>query len=268
MTPQTPSPGLPRVIAAIHLLPSPDSFRPDAQPLERIIEHALAHAQIAYDGGVRAFYFQDARDTPLAPQVTESTVSRMIEVGKALRRAFPDVKLGVSLMQHGGRAPLEIAHAIDAQFVRIKVYVGAMVKAEGIVQGCAYEAIRTRHQLNAEHIKIFADVYDRLGAPLGDIPLAEMCRQAVEFGRADGLILTGRTPEQSIRMFDEVRPLKLPVPLILGGGVSVQTVRYFAGRADHLIVHAAFVRRGLPPRDGVPIEWDVDLVRELVALAG
>lgn len=259
---------LPRVIAAIHLLPSADSFRPDAQPLERIIEHALAHAQIAHEGGVRAFYFQDTRDTPLSLQITEGTIARMIAIGNALRRAFPDVKLGVCLMQHGGREPLEIAHAIDAQFVRIKVYVGAMIKAEGIVQGCAHEAIRTRHQLNAEHIKIFADVYDRLGAPLGNIPLTEMCRQAIEFGRADGLVLTGRTTQQSIRMFDRVRPLNLNVPLILGGGASTQTIAHFANRADHFIVHGAFARKGLPPRDGVPIEWDVDLVRELVTLAG
>ncbi|MCS7089051.1 MAG: hypothetical protein NZL91_10205 [Thermoflexales bacterium] len=259
---------LPRVIAAIHLLPSRESFRPDAQPLSKIIEHALIHAQIAYDGGVRAFYFQDVNDTPVAPHVNEHTISHMIAVGRELRRAFPDVALGVCLMQNDGKAPLEIAHAIDAQFVRIKVYVGAMVKAEGIVQGCAYDAIRTRHHLNAEHIKILADVYDRLGAPLGDIPLPEMCRQAVEFGRADAIILTGRTPEQSIRMFDEVRPLKLPVPLILGGGVSVQAMKYFANRADHFIVHAAFVRRGLPPRNGVPVEWDVERVREIVALAG
>ncbi len=259
---------LPRVIAAIHLLPSEDSFRPDAQPLSKIIEHALIHAQIAYDGGVRAFYFQDVHDTPVAPSMLESTRARLIAVGRELRRAFPDVVLGVCPMQNDGKATMEIAHAIDAQFVRIKVYVGAMVKAEGIVQGVAYETIRTRYQLNAEHIRILADVYDRLGSPLGNIPLAEMCRQAVEFGRADALVLTGRTPEQSMRMFDEVRPLKLPVPLILGGGVSVQMLKYFANRADHFIVHAAFVRHGLPPRNGLPVEWDVERVREIVALAG
>ncbi|MFN3704395.1 MAG: BtpA/SgcQ family protein [Thermoflexales bacterium] len=257
---------LPRIIAAIHLLPSRESLRPDGQPLSRIIEHALLHAHIAWDGGVRAFYFQDVNDVPVAPQVMEHTIAHMTAVGKELRRAFPDAVLGVCLMQNSGKESLQIAHAVDAQFVRIKVYVGAMLKAEGIVQGCAYEAIRTRHHLNAEHIRIFADVYDRLGEPIAPIPLKEMCRQAVEFGRADGIILTGRTPEQSIRMLDEVRPLRLPVPLLVGGGVSPQTLKYFVGRADHFIVHAAFVRRGLPARNGVPVEWDVELVRELVAM--
>lgn len=263
----TDSAKLPRIIAAIHLLPSRESFRPDFQPLQKIIDHALIHAQIAYEGGVRAFYFQDVNDTPVGPYVAEHTVSHMTTVGQELRRAFPDVALGVCLMQNSGKESIEIAHAIGAQFVRIKVYVGAMLKAEGIVQGVAHEAIKTRHHLNAQHIKILADVYDRLGEPLAPIPLPDMCRQAVEFGRADGLILTGRTPEQSIRMFDEVKPLKLPVPLILGGGASPQAMKFFVNRADHFIVHAAFIRRGLPPRDGVPVEWDVEKVRELVALA-
>ena len=263
----TESAKLPRIIAALHLLPSRESFRPDAQPLQRIIDHALLHAQIAYDGGVRAFYFQDVNDTPLAPQIAEHTVSHMMAVGKELRRTFPDAALGVCLMQHGAKEPLEIAHAIGAQFVRIKVYVGAMIKAEGIVNGCAYDAIRTRHHLNAPHIKIFADVYDRLGEPVANIPLPDMCRQAVDFGRADGLVLTGRTPEASIRMFDEVKPLKLQVPLVLGGGASVQAMKFFVNRADHFIVHAAFLRRGLPAQNGIPVEWDVNMVKELVALA-
>jgi membrane complex biogenesis BtpA family protein len=263
----TDSAKLPRIIAAIHLLPSRESFRPDAQPLSKIIDHALLHTQIAYDGGVRGFYYQDVNDTPLAPHINEHTVSHMTAVGKELRRAFPDAVLGVCLMQNAAKEPLEIANAIGAQFVRIKVYVGAMVKAEGIVQGCAYEAIRTRHHLNAEHIKILADVYDRLGEPVAHIPLPEMCRQVVDFGHADGLILTGHTPEQSIRMFDEVLPLKLPVPLILGGGASSPAMKFFVNRANNFIVHAAFVRRGQPPKNGVPVDWDVERVRELVALA-
>jgi predicted TIM-barrel enzyme len=257
----------PRVIAAVHLLASRESFRPDFHPLNKIIDHALLHAQIAYDGGVRAFYYQDVNNTPLALQIAEHTVSHMMAVGRELRRAFPDVLLGVSLMQHGAREPIEIAHAIGAQFVRLKVYVGAMVKAEGILHGCAYDAIRTRYHLGAENIMILADVYDRLGEPVAHIPLPEMCRQAVDFGRADGLILTGRTHEQSIRMFDEVLPLKLPVPLILGGGASRQAMPDFANRAGSFIVHAAFLRRGLPARNGLPVDWDVDLVREVVALA-
>jgi hypothetical protein len=68
-----------------------------------------------------------------------------------------------------------------------------MVKAEGILQGCAYEAIQYRAQIGAQDVAILADVYDRTGEPLGRMPLVEEARQAATFGRADGLILTGRS---------------------------------------------------------------------------
>jgi hypothetical protein len=44
-------------------------------------------------------------------------------------------------------------------------------------------------------------------------------------------------------------------------------MRFFVSRANHFIVHAAFLRRGLPSRNGIPVEWDVDLVKEMIALA-
>jgi uncharacterized protein len=257
----------PRVIGALHLLPSDVSAHPQAQPLNKIIDHALLHAQIAYDGGVRAFYIQDVNDTPVAPTIQPTTVTNLIAVGQALRKALPDAVLGVCLMQHGGKEPLEICHAMGGQFVRIKVYNGVMIKAEGILSGCAYDAIQTRHKLGAQDISIFADLYDRTGMPLAPLPLAEQARQAVAFGRADGLVLTGHSPEGSIQMLDEVSQAKLGVPLAVGGGVSPASLKYFVPRAQHFIVHAAFSRKGLPAQDGIPVDWDINAVKDVMAAA-
>lgn len=258
---------LPRVVAAIHLLPSAVSKRPDAFPLDKIIEHAVIHAQIAKDGGVRAVYIQDTNDVPYGARVHPQTAQNMIAVGTEVRKAFPDLFLGVTTMAHGATEALDVAKAVGADFVRLKVYVGAMVKMEGIVHGCAFEAIQHRAEIGADHIRILADVYDRLGVPLAAWPIAEACRQAVDFGRADGLILTGKTIEESVRMFDDVRPLRLPVPLVLGGGLSPSNLKFFDQRADAFLIHGAFVKRGLPRQNGVPIEWDADLIRQFVTAA-
>ena len=254
----------PRVIAALHMLPSSVSAHLDAQPLNRIIEHALLHAQIAYDGGVRAFYIQDVHDTPLAPTILPQTVANVTAVGQELTRAFPDARFGICLMQHGAREPLQIADQIGGAFVRLKVYQGVMVKAEGLLQGCAWEAIQTRHSLGAQHIAIFADIYDRVGVPLAPLPLGEACRQAVTFGKADALVLTGGNSVQTVEMLDEAIAAKIGVPLTVGGSVSVATLKEFASRARHFVVHAAFARKGLPSRNGLPIDWHVDAVKELM----
>lgn len=255
---------LPRIIAALHMLPTELSRRPDAFPQQKIIEHALLHAQIAWDGGVRALYLQNTNELPIAPRASPGMVAMMIQVGSALRSTFPDMALGVTLVEHGASEALDIAKAIQAQFVRIKVYIGAMVKTEGLLNGCAHEAIHHRHAVNGADIRIFADVYDRLGEPLAPLPLNEACRQAVDFGRADGLILSGKTSEQSIRMIDDVRPMRLGVPLILGGGMSFSNLRFFANRADHFLIWAGFVKRGLPEQHNIPVEWDGALIKAFV----
>lgn len=266
-SPSSPAaPTLPRIIAALHLLPSPHSRRPQHYSQTQIIDHALRHAQIAYDGGVRAAYLQDVHDTPVAPTILPETIQTVTAVGKALKNAFPDLHLGVCLMQHGAQEPLQIANDIGADFVRIKVYMGVMVKAEGLLTGCAHEAIQTRANLNAGHIRIFADIYDRVGVPLCPLPLAEACRQAVVFGQADGLVLTGMNVDDSVNMFDQIAPMNLGVPLILGGSATAHNLARFA-HADHIIVHGAFLSKGAPADNGLPVDWGLDEVRGFMASA-
>jgi predicted TIM-barrel enzyme len=138
------------------------------------------------------------------------------------------------------------------------------LKAEGVITGCAYEGIQYRAELNATHIKIFTDIYDRVGVPMHPLPLPEACRQAVTFCQSDGLVLTGMNVDDSVSMFDQIAPLKLGVPLILGGSATAQSVPRFADanrHADHFVVHGAFIKKGLPSENGLPVEWGSDEVR-------
>jgi predicted TIM-barrel enzyme len=191
-------------------------------------------------------------------------VAGVTAVGVALRREFPDLVLGVCLMGHGAREPLAIAQAIGAKFVRLKVYVGAMIKAEGLVQGRAYEAIQYRAQIGGDAISILADVYDRTGEPLGRMPLADEARQAATFGRADGLILTGRSLEESEQMLDEVRAAKIDGPLLLGGGATAATLARIRSLADGVVVSTAFKRVGGWTRESLAADWDEARIAEFM----
>lgn len=246
----------PLVVAALHLLPFPGSAHPDAQPISAITEYALRNIAHAVQAGVRAVYLQDLGDHPVAPSVQPHTIAGVTAIGSAVRREFPGLTLGVCLMSHGAREPLAVAQAIGAQFVRLKVYVGAMVKAEGILQGCAHEAIQYRAQIGAQDIAILADVYDRTGEPLGRMPLVDEARQAATFGRADGLILTGRSFAESIEMLSEVRAANLGVPLLLGGGATTENVGQALQYADGVIVSTAFKAVDGWTRESLAADWD------------
>lgn len=250
----------PIIIAALHLPPFPASAHPDAQPISKIVDYAVRNVARAVKAGVKAAYLQDLGDHPVSPAVQPHTLAGMVAVGSALRREFSDLVLGVCLMSHGAREPLAIAQAIDAQFVRLKVYVGAMVKAEGLLQGCAYEAVQYRAHIKAEDIAILADVYDRTGEPIGRMPLVEEARQAATFGRADALVLTGRTFDESLSMLREVRAAKLSVPLLLGGGATVANAAQALSQADGAIVGTAFKSIGGWTRESLAAEWDEERI--------
>ncbi len=261
-------PDRPTIIAALHLPPLPGSRHPDARPVSDAVEHALRNTERAVKAGVRALYIQDTADVPVAAEIQPHTLAVLSAVGYALRREFPDLALGLCMMAHGAREPLAAAQACGAQFVRLKVYVGAMVKAEGVLHGLAYEAIQYRAQIGADHVQILADVYDRTGQPLAPMPLIEEARQAAVFGRADALVLTGASFEESTGMLGKVRQAGLGVPLLLGGGATAANVRAVlavnGGSADGVIVGSAFKAQGGWTRAGLLEEWDADRILDFM----
>lgn len=254
-------PGRPTVIAALHLPPTPASNHPFAQSVDQIREFALRNTEKAVKAGVPALYIQDLGDFPLSPEPQPHTVAMMAAVGAEIRNAFPSLVLGVCMMSHASREPLAIAQAIKAQFVRIKVYVGTMIKAEGLVHGCAYDAIQYRSLINADQVQILADVYDRTGQPLGRMPLVEEARQAAVFGRADGLILTGFSVEESLEMLSEVRNANFTTPILLGGGATAENVADVLELADGVIVSSAFKSISGWTREAMLAEWEYPKIK-------
>jgi membrane complex biogenesis BtpA family protein len=256
-----------RAVAALHLPPTRSAASPNGWPLTEIVAYALKNASIALEGGVDALYMQDLGDRPVAPEVQPHTIARMTAVGRALRQLYPDAPLGVCLMSHGAKGPLAVAEAMDGDFVRLKVYVGAMVKAEGILQGCAHEAVAYRATVRGEHIAILADIYDRTGVALAPTALGEAARQAVTFGRADGLVLTGRRFDESMAMVAQVREANLSVPLLIGGGVSQETVAEALRVADGVVVSTALKRISGWNQVALSSDWDAAKVGAFVAAA-
>jgi predicted TIM-barrel enzyme len=163
---------------------------------------------------------------------------------------------------------MAVADAMDGDFVRLKVYVGAMVKAEGILQGCAVEAVQYRAAIGAEHIAILADIYDRTGVPLGPAPIGEAARHAVTFGRADALVLTGHSLEESMSMVAKVRKASPQIPLLIGGGVGAETVARVLGVVDAVMVSTALKRVADWRQAGLQSDWDAAKVKAFLRAAG
>lgn len=256
-----------RLIAALHLPALPSAAQPHASALADAITYARRNARVALDTGMDGLYIQDLGDYPVARRSPPHTVARVTAIGCALRQTFPDAVLGVSLMAHGAQEPLAVAQAMDADFVRLKVYIGAVVKAEGLLEGCAHEAIEYRAAISAQSICILADVYDRTGVPLAPMPLKDAVQQAVTYGRADGLVLTGRSFAETRDMLVQARSAQPSVPLIIGGGVTAENVAEALQLADAIIVSTALKETSSWTADALDSDWDPHKVRAFVAAA-
>jgi uncharacterized protein len=249
------------VIAMIHLLPLPGSAAYDGLGLEPVLDHALSEGRALEQGGVDAILLQNTGDLPAFGDGSPETIAYMTTIGTRLRKEVK-TPLGVNILANGTESSLAVAHAIGARFVRIKVYVGAVVGMGGITQGTAQRAQDYVRRIGATNIEIAADVYDRTSRPLGDMPIEEAAIYASHHGRAHALVVTGASVEDSLDRIRRVKSTVKDKPIYIGGGSTPQNVAQFLAVCDGAIVGNA-VKRG-PAFQGVV---DCDLLKAYMEAA-
>jgi hypothetical protein len=226
------------LIGMLHLPALPGGALHDGTPLDTIERHAVAEAEALAGSGFDALLLQNTGDGPPGKDADVATVAQMAAVGQAVSRAVP-LPIGVNILKNGVETAFAVAAAIGARFVRIKVYVGAAVGSEGIVEGGAHRALVERRRLGLDHVAILADVLDRTSRPLVDLPLTEAADWALRHGHADALVITGRDVGETLAMLAELRGAGVEAPLIVGGGGTAENVADLLQRADGVIVGAA-----------------------------
>jgi len=214
-------------------LPGSHGFR--GATLEEIERRVVQDAAAYRDAGFDALMIQNVNDLPVPERVGPETVAWLTALGRAVRGAV-DLPLGVSVLKSDGPAALAVAQAVGAEFVRVKVWVGAMVGAEGLVQGSAREVLQYRRHIGAEHIAIWADVHDRSGVPLAPMPVERAAREAARFGRADLLVITGADEEETVSWLDRVKEAVGDLPVVAGGGANARNITRLLAHADGVIV--------------------------------
>lgn len=226
------------VVGMIHLPPMPGSPRNHGATLREIEARAVEEAVVLADAGFDAVLLQNTGDGPGRKDADIAEIAQMAAIGRAVRQAT-DIPLGVNVLKNGVESAFALASALRAEFVRIKVYVGAVVGSEGLVEGAAHAALAARRRLGLDHVSILADVLDRTSRPLVDIPLSELADWAIRHGSADALVITGHNEAETHDMLAGLREQIPAVPLIIGGGADETNVRDLLSVADGVIVGTA-----------------------------
>jgi hypothetical protein len=204
---------------------------------------------------------QNLGDVPTALSATKVQVAWMTRVTSEVRRLFGK-PVGLNMLENDADAMFAIASAAGADFVRIKVFVGAMLTPFGVEEAQAFAAIRARTHWNAEKVAIFSDVHDRTGRSLVENNFEDDLDYAVRLGTADGIVLTGKTYKQTHELIATAR-MKFPnVPILVGGGVTTQNITEINAAADGVIVSSSL--KGSDTAFGT---FDPNKVREFMAAA-
>jgi uncharacterized protein len=226
------------VIGMVQLDALAGSSRYHGGGIEGILRSAHEEARLLSDNGVDALMVQNLGDLPVASSASAAQVAWMARVTSEMRASFGG-PVGLNLLENDAEAMFAVASAAGADFVRIKVYVGAMLTPFGVESGQAFAAIRARNACDAPDVAIFADVHDRTGVPLVSGSFAEDLDHAVRLGGADGLVLTGKSYAQTLELIGIARKQLGDIPILVGGGVTAHNFAEVARVANGAIVSSS-----------------------------
>lgn len=205
-------------------------------PFKKILKKAVEEARMLYAAGIRNIMIQNVNDLPMYVHVGTNIVSYMTVIGYAIREALPDdCILGVSVLRDDADAMVAIASAVEADYIRPKAYVGAVVGIDGIHAGIIDQVLEMRYKLKCD-VQIWPDIHDRSTSPLGGVSLLDACQQAISQGLADALIIAGKDFDESSKKIHLVKDNLPNVYVFLGGGANVSNLSQIYSMTDGIFV--------------------------------
>jgi membrane complex biogenesis BtpA family protein len=234
------------IIGVIHVGALPGAPA-NALPVSEIIAQAIREAAIYRDCGVDGIIIENMHDTPyLRGSVGPEIVAAMAVIGRAVKTESR-LATGIQILAGANIEAMAVAHAADLDFIRAEAYAFAHVADEGVIQSSAAALLRYRKMIGADRVQVWADVKKKHSshAITADVGLGATA-EAVEFMRADAVIVTGAVTGEAPKIADvEEAKAHCRAPVLLGSGVDADNIADFYQAADGFIIGSYFKVDGL-----------------------
>ncbi|MBO0860727.1 MAG: BtpA/SgcQ family protein [Chloracidobacterium sp.] len=233
------------IIGVIHVAALP-GVPASALPMSEIIAQATREAAIYRDCGVDGVIIENMHDTPyLRGSVGPEIVAAMAIIGATVKTESR-LPTGIQILAGANIEAMAVAHAANLDFIRAEGFAFAHVADEGVIQSSAATLLRYRKMIGADRVQVWADIKKKHSshAITADISLGATA-EAVEFMRADAVIITGSVTGDAPKLADAMEAkAHCRLPALLGSGVDADNIADFFQTADGFIIGSFFKAGG------------------------
>lgn len=235
------------LVGAVHLPPLPGSPHYRGQPVEEIAAYGLEEARTYLENGFSTAIVENHWDIPFQKPGEHGyeTAAAMAVITRRIVEEYGP-RIGVSILSNAGECSVAAAHAAGAGWIRVNQWANAYVANEGFIEGQAAATTRYRARIQAQGVRVFADVHVKHGAHaiVADRTLAEQTEDA-EFFDADVLIATGSRTGDAASV-DEVRGIRdcTVLPVIIGSGITADNAGELLDECSGAIVASSVKDNG------------------------
>lgn len=251
------------IIAMAHIPALPGTPRYDPNlGIDGMIEKMSKDVKILLDAGVDAVMFCNEDDRPYSFQSDFASVAVMSRIVTELKPK--DRPFGVDYLWDA-KAPLAVAKATGASFIR-EVVTGVYESDMGLWAPDPASIYKFRSQIDAQSVKIFANITPEFASPLGTRTIAQRAKSAVVSTLVDALLIAGPMAgsEPDLSWVQEAKEAVVSeVPVLLNTGARLENIEKFLSVADGAIVGSTFKVDGKTwnPVDPARVKAFMDKVR-------
>ncbi len=226
------------IFGMVHLGPLPGSPNYKFNN-EEIISNALKDAENLISSGVDGIIVENYGDWPFTNKTNLSQIMLQSIASYEVRKKYPDIPLGVNVHYNAFQEEAHLASVIDADFIRVEVFVDTVVYDGGILYPVSGDILRLRSAFRGKFL-IFADIHPKHTQLILPKTIADSAHGA-EKAMADAIIVTGKetgsqTPISAIKEAREV----VSLPIFAGSGVTLENVLDTLEVADGIIIGSYF----------------------------
>jgi membrane complex biogenesis BtpA family protein len=228
------------VIAMAHLPPLPGTPLYDAKGgMGAIVDYVRRDLTALQAGGVDGVMFGNEGDRPYVLNATPETLAAMAAAIAALKDEIK-VPFGVNYLWDPV-ATVALAVATEAVFAR-EIFTGVYDSDMGLWQPDAAKALRLRHDLGRDDLKLMFNINAEFAAPIGDRPIEARAKSAAFSSLADVILVSGPMTGQAVDHSDlkRVKDAVGSTPVLANTGCTIENITDILAVADGCVIGTHF----------------------------